>query len=31
MKSTAEIEEEMIANLPKFKARPLPKKVRKTP
>ena len=27
VKSSAEIEEEMMANLPKFKARPLPKKV----
>ncbi len=27
MKSTAELEEEMLANIPKFKARPLPKKV----
>ncbi|XP_073386695.1 protein TPX2 isoform X1 [Physcomitrium patens] len=31
MKSTAEIEEEMIANLPKFKARPLPKKILEAP
>jgi hypothetical protein len=27
VKSAAEIEEEMLAKIPKFKARPLPKKV----
>jgi targeting protein for Xklp2 len=27
VKSAAEIEEELLAKLPKFKARPLPKKV----
>lgn len=31
MKSSAEIEEEMMANLPKFKARPLPKKILDAP
>ncbi|CAK9255531.1 unnamed protein product [Sphagnum jensenii] len=31
MKSTAELEEEMLANIPKFKARPLPKKILEAP
>ncbi|KAG0554725.1 hypothetical protein KC19_12G114100 [Ceratodon purpureus] len=31
VKSSAEIEEEMMANLPKFKARPLPKKILEAP